>query len=247
MSTPASSPQSNQTVPSEPITIKPNGQDLPPPDEAAPEADETRPVVEELPEEQDAPQPIRPAAAAEKFKKFGAMRRDPQASLVPVRKRLTAIPPRTPNKEWFVRTSRHPDHNGILPLYWDKSGDGHPYLIDETVQDFFGEAVRNNYCVLSCTRQLVYFLWCSPLEGPDGDWNTWHSSAHDMKGFAAESWIRVKSNKQLAGYEVVDPIGAPPPDPVWPDISWEDIVRLAFRRHLVETENHPLINRLLRG
>jgi hypothetical protein len=202
---------------------------------------------EELPEEAQTPQTVRPAAAAEKFATFTAMRHDPSTSLVQARKRLVTIPARSPDKAWFVRTSLNPEHSGILPLYWDKSGDGRPFLIAESVQDYFGNDVRNNYCVLSVTRQQMFFLWCSPLEDQEGNWNPWHSSAHDMKALAATAWIRVKSNKQLGGYEPFDPIGSQPPDPEWPDISWGDIVRLAFRRHLVEMETHPLINRLMRG
>jgi hypothetical protein len=205
-------------------------------------------VPEELPEESQTPQRVRPAAAAEKFAKFAEMRHDPNTSLVQTRKRLVTIPARKmPDKAWFVRTSTLTGHSGILPLYWDKGGDGHPFLIDEPVQDYFGDDVRNNYCVLSVTRQATFFLWCNPLEDPDGNWNSWHASAHDMKALAAKSWVRFKSNKQLGGYEVWDPRGEQPPDPEWPDISWNDIVRLAFRRHLVEVETHPLINRLMGG
>lgn len=203
-------------------------------------------IEELLEEEPQVSQTVRPAAAAEKFEKFAEMRRDPRASMAQTKKRLVDIPARTPDKAWFVRTSGRPQHQGILPLYWDKAGDGHPYLIDPAVQDYFGKDVRNNYCVLSITRQGTFFLWCSPLEDEEGNWNSWHASAHDMKGFAAVSWIRVQSNKQLGGYEPNDP-KVQPPDPEWPDISWGDIVRLAFRRHLVEVESHPLINRLLGG
>jgi hypothetical protein len=164
------------------------------------------PDIDELPEEPEQPSPVNPAAGAEKFARFGRMRRDPKAELIPTRKRLVAIPARTPSKNWFVRSSTNSKHQGVLPLFWDKDGDGKPYLVDEDCIDFFDiGAVRNNYCTLSITRQKTLFLWCGPLEAPDGDWNSWHASAHDMKLLAANSWIRIVANKQLAGYDVIEP------------------------------------------
>jgi hypothetical protein len=68
-----------------------------------------------------------------------------------------------------------------------------------------------------------------------------------MKTFAADSWLKFRSNKQLGGYEPVDPDPPITEEPDWPNISWGDIVRLAFRRHLVEVETHPLIRRLMGG
>ena len=52
------------------------------------------PPMEELPEEPAEENRPSVAAAAEKFKRYGAMRRDPNASIIPVRKRLVNLPVR---------------------------------------------------------------------------------------------------------------------------------------------------------
>ena len=114
--------------------------------------EEVPPELEELPEE-PAEEENRPsvAAAAEKFKQYGKMKRDPKAGIVPIKKRLIAIPPRkSPHGDWFVRTSRNPQHNGILPLFWDKGGDDGPYLVGAPVQ-YLLPKTGNNYCVIAVT------------------------------------------------------------------------------------------------
>jgi hypothetical protein len=201
--------------------------------------------IDELPEEvETSTVKESPAAAADKFKKFAEMRRDPKSAMAPVSKRLTSIPARTPHKNWFVRTSTNPNHQGTLTLFWDKGGDGLPYLVDPACHDFL-EGVRSNYCVLSITRQGLLFLWCGPLENEEGEWNSWHASAHDMKSEAAGSWISIRANKQMGGYDLIEPVAAYP-DPKFPDsLTWHEIINLAFRRHLIETEDHPVIKRIL--
>jgi hypothetical protein len=108
--------------------------------------------------------------------------------------------------------------------------------------------VQNNYGVLTITKQGSLFLWCSPLEDNQGNWNAWHQSAHDMKEVAAENWVKVQGNKQINGYEPIDPLVPITQQPAFPDnLQWEEILHLAFRRRLIEREDHPVIRRILEG
>jgi hypothetical protein len=200
----------------------------------------------ELPEP-PAPDVARPAATADKLKKFAEARTDPKTGLVQVRKRLISLPVRKgPHQDWFVRTSKRPQHHGILPLFWDKGGDDEASLVDDAVRDYFAGRVQRNYGVLTITRTKTLFLWCNPLENDKGEWNSWHRSAHDHKLLAADAWIRVIPNKELGGYEPGDPCGGPYSEPEFPeDLTWERIVELAFRRHYIDSAEHPIIRRLL--
>jgi len=204
--------------------------------------------MEELPEESLADE-NRPSVAAgvEKFKRYGEMRRDPNAGIVPVRKRLVNLPVRSgPFRDWFVRVSRNPEHRGILPLFWDKGTDGTAYLVGEEVQAFIPNRVGNNDCVLTITRQGSLFLWCTPLENEQGEWNSWHSSAYDMKEVAVASWVKIVGNRQINGYDPIDPDVAITQEPIFPDnLQWAEIVHLAFRRRLIEKEAHPVLSRSL--
>jgi hypothetical protein len=211
-------------------------------------SDVAPPEMEELPEEpvEEANRPSNAAAAA-KFARYGAMRRDPNADIVPVRKRLVNLPVRnSPFRDWFVRVSPNREHRGTLPLFWDKGTDGTAYLVGEEAQAFIPHRVGNNDCVLTITRQGSLFLWCTPLENEQGEWNSWHSSAFDMKEVASSSWIKVVGNRQISGYDPVDPEVAITQEPVFPDnLKWPEIVHLAFRRRLIEKEEHPILARIL--
>jgi hypothetical protein len=47
----------------------------------------------------------------------------------------------------------------------------------------------------------------------------------------------------LGAYEIFEASGDLP-EPVWPDISFEEILKIAFRDHIVNSLDHPLVQRL---
>jgi hypothetical protein len=56
-------------------------------------------------------------------------------------------------------------------------------------------------------------------------------------------WIRMKANMSLGAYEitVAESVVA---DPVWPDLSFQELVRIAYRDRMITTLDHPVIKRL---
>jgi hypothetical protein len=58
-----------------------------------------------------------------------------------------------------------------------------------------------------------------------------------------ERWVRMKANMSLGAYEitVAESVMA---DPVWPELSFPDLVRIAFRERIIITLDHPVIKRL---
>ncbi len=47
----------------------------------------------------------------------------------------------------------------------------------------------------------------------------------------------------MGGYDILKAKGALP-DPEWPDLSFEEIVKIAFRDNFVNDLNHPALKRL---
>jgi hypothetical protein len=58
-------------------------------------------------------------------------------------------------------------------------------------------------------------------------------------------WVRAMPNLSLGAYEIyVAQDGLP--DPVFPDLPFQDLLRIAFRDRIVDSEHH-LVVKMLRG
>jgi hypothetical protein len=71
----------------------------------------------------------------------------------------------------------------------------------------------------------------------------WHRSAAEAAEVAMRRWVRVKANMSLGAYEIHE-AASTIPDPEWPDVSFKELLRIAFRDRLVDRSDHPLIKRL---
>jgi hypothetical protein len=180
------------------------------------------------------PDPFNPAA----------LRLDPSyAESVGVRRLLTTVPARKPNKQDFFRV--HPD-----PLYRltpaaivELKDDHEIYLIAPTIaQQLPGEFVPATLHT-AINRQGVLFVWPLKLPNPDGKQNDWNRSATEAAEIAMNRWSRLKSNMSLGAYELFEATGDLS-DPEWPELAFPEILKLAFRNYYVDRTDHPLIKRL---
>jgi hypothetical protein len=55
--------------------------------------------------------------------------------------------------------------------------------------------------------------------------------------------VRIKSNKAIRGYDIFE-AASTIADPTWPKLSFQELVRIAFRDRLVDRLDHPVIKRL---
>jgi hypothetical protein len=58
-----------------------------------------------------------------------------------------------------------------------------------------------------------------------------------------EKWVRVTANMSLGAYEIWEAVGNLP-EPEWPQLSFQDILKIAFRDRIVDRPDHPLIMKL---
>ena len=56
-------------------------------------------------------------------------------------------------------------------------------------------------------------------------------------------WIRVAANMNLGAYEIFEASGNLS-EPSWPDLSFEEVLRIAFRNRIVDSPDHPIVRRL---
>jgi len=166
------------------------------------------------------------------------------ATAVGVKKALTTVPVRKPSKEWWVRT--HPDpsyrmETAVLELKEDRE----TYLVAPALWDELAAESTFSPRVMfaSMNRQNVLFLWPIRLPGQDGRIDEWNRSALEAATMAQEEWVRVAANMGLGAYDVFQTT-ADLPEPQWPELSFEQILRVAFKNLFVNSADHPVLKRL---
>ncbi|MBV8233858.1 MAG: hypothetical protein JO329_28095 [Planctomycetaceae bacterium] len=164
------------------------------------------------------------------------------ASAVGVKRLIKTVPVKKPAREWFVRT--HPTDRlptAVLELKEDRE----IYLVaPELRAELASETTFSpRLLVLSVNRQGVPFLWPIRLPGPDGRIDDWSRSAMDAAEEAQRQWVRITANLSLGAYDVTAASGLVA-EPAWPDISFQEIIRIAFRDKMISDWSHPVLQRL---
>ena len=159
-----------------------------------------------------------------------------------VKKALLTIPIRKPSKEWFVRT------NPLLRIetcVLELKEDREVYLVaPELWPELVAESTFGPRALYGAiNRQGVFFVWPVRLPGSDGKIDDWNRSALEAASMAESRWVRVASNMALGAYDVFE-AQAGWPEPDWPDLSFGEILRVAFKGRVVETLDHPVLQRL---
>lgn len=159
-----------------------------------------------------------------------------------VKRLLTSVPVRKPNPQDFIRAHPSPEYRAALAII-ELRDDRETYLVVPSVaRDLPGEFVMANVYT-AINRQGVVQLWPVRLPAVDGRVLEWHRSAAEAAELAMQKWVRVKANMSLGAYEIFEATSTIP-DPEWPEQSFQDLLRIAFRDRLIDSLGHPVIKRL---
>jgi hypothetical protein len=182
-----------------------------------------------------APDPFNPAA----------LRLDPSyTETAGVRRHLMTVPVRKPNRQEFFRVHSDPLYRLTPAAIVELKEDRETYLITPAIAQQLPDEFAAATLLTAVNRQGVLFIWPLKLPGPDGRQNDWHTSAAEAAEIAMSTWSRLKANMSLGAYELFTATGNLP-DPEWPELPFPEILKIAFRNHLVDQLDHPLIERLL--
>jgi hypothetical protein len=178
------------------------------------------------------------------FENLSALRLDQSfADTVGVKKLLTTVPVRKPNRQEFVRVNPDPAYRLTPAAIIEVKEDREVYLVTPRMAPALPGEFSTATLYLTINRQGVLHLWPVKLPGPDGKHNDWHRSAAEAAERAVNKWVRVPANMSLRAYDIFEAIGDLP-EPVWPDFSFQEILKIAFRERLVDRPDHPLVQRL---
>jgi hypothetical protein len=164
-----------------------------------------------------------------------------------VKKLLTTVPVRRPHRQEWIWV--HPsEHFREVLMTIELKEEGEIYVaVPHIAQELPGEIQRRMlYTAQNASR--VTFLWPVKVAAPGERLDQWSISAHEAAAKAMQQRIRVVANRSLGAYETIvtlsQTVGF---EPVWPEVSFQELVRLAFRGgRLIDTFDHPVI-RQIRG
>lgn len=159
-----------------------------------------------------------------------------------VQKVLTMVPIRKPSPQAYVRV--HPDVAWTLVVaVVELKDDNDVYLVLPELYSALAQEARPKQLYIGITRDGNPFVWLVNMPGPDGRIDTWSQSAHAGASLAKTHWVRIKSNRDLGAYEVLQATNLKD-EPSWPELSFKELVNLAFRGKVIDSLDHVVIRRL---
>jgi len=159
-----------------------------------------------------------------------------------VKKLLTIVPVRKPNPQDWVRVHPGSEYRENFPLIELKDEREEYVVAASLVPELVGEFVSKTLYT-TVNRQGVVSLWPVRLPDPDGREMEWHRSAREAAELATTRWVRCKANRSLGAYDILQ-VEACIAEPTWPDLTFQEVIRIAFRDRLITSMDHPVIKRL---
>jgi hypothetical protein len=157
-----------------------------------------------------------------------------------VKKVVAVVPIRKPSPQEFFRVHPGSDHRALVAMIELKDDRAIYVVKPELVADIVRE-VTVRLLVLAINTAGVVFLW--PLRQPreDGRFDDWGSSAIAAAENAEQQWTRMTSTTGSYQVEVAQGNLA---EPKWPDLTFAETVKIAFKGKVIDSLDHPVLRRL---
>jgi hypothetical protein len=159
----------------------------------------------------------------------------------PVKRVLTIVPVRKPGKQEFVRVRPGVDWRIQVALIEDDAG-GDVYAVAPALAAELAGEWKSAFLFLAITSAGDPFLWRCWVPQSGGG-RQWHESAIDAVRLAETAWARVRADQQ-AGYYKIELAAGKLAEPTWPEQSFRDLLKLAFRDRLIDSLEHPFLKQL---
>ena len=147
-----------------------------------------------------------------------------------------------PNKKDFVRFHPSLDYRFVGAMLIDGGVDGW-HLVHRSVALQLQDDISVASLHVGITQAGRVFITPVQMPGADGRRNPWHESRARAVAVAETRWVRIIADQAFGGYRVRDANGHLP-EPTWPKLSFNDLMKLAFRGKVITSLDHPVVRRL---
>lgn len=160
-----------------------------------------------------------------------------------VKKTIMTIPVRKPNKTEFVRVHPSEDMRIVVAMIELKE-EREIFVVDRDLAPELPGEVQTKLLVTAINRQGVVFLWplSVDLQGSFRK-NHWSESALAAAELAQANWTKMSANMSLGAYDIFKASGNIP-DPQWPDLTFQQILEIAFKDKFINSTDHIVIRKL---
>ena len=192
------------------------------------------PVATAAPEQPEPPDPFDPASLR--------INPDTAAGAIGVKRKILSVRCGKPDKQEFVRVHPGEDFRIDTALIEDKTN-RESYLVAPALWPELPDFIHLVRLCASVNRHGTLFLWPAKLPDPNGRPMDWHTSMLEAQELATKSWVRVQADMSAGSYAVFEATGNLP-EPEWPDLSFQEILKLAFKTRFIDSMNHPFLQQL---
>jgi hypothetical protein len=141
-----------------------------------------------------------------------------------------SIKPQKPSKEWWVRT--RPDWKVVVKCLELKDDKKELYLIHNSIADLVSDPTISKRCLFGAVnRGGKPFVWPIRYRTDGKELDSWSKVAYEAALRAEMEWVRLIAI-ETQGYKVeiaTADLGLPQ----WPDLSWEQVVGIAFEGRIL--------------
>lgn len=186
----------------------------------------------------------RPAdEAADIFADLEAIRLRPdEAGMIGSEEVLVHVSVRRPNVNEFVRTNPDPAMWFATSIYIDAERE--TFFVAPNVRDSLIAGVKAVLLTPTIDQRGVFFIWPVALGDGSGRRNAWHETAREAAELAKAEWVKLVSDMSSGCYRIFRAKGKLK-DPTFPAKSLEELLRIAFRDRVIDSEDHPAVRQAL--
>ncbi len=161
-----------------------------------------------------------------------------------VKRKIVTVKVGKPNKMEFCRV--HPEEAYRIDTATIEDKVNHEtYLVARDLWQELPEFITPVRLCTAITRHGSPFLWPAKLPDPNGRSLDWYTSMQEAQQLATKNWVRVQADMSAGSYAVFEATGNLPA-PEWPELTFQELLKIAFKTRFIESMDHPFL-REMRG
>ena len=155
---------------------------------------------------------------------------------------LVRLAVRKPTVNEFVRVNPDPAMSMATSVYQDAERE--IYFVAPDARNILIAGVKPMLLVPAVNQRGLHFIWPIALGDGSGRRNVWHDTARDAMELAKREWVKLVSDMAGGCYRVYRAKGKLA-DPVFLDKDLRELLRIAFRDRVIDSEDHPAVKQAL--